>query len=247
MDFGFSLDVYGDVAVVGARTHGAGGTNAGAVYIFKHADGVWTEEQRLAASDAAAFDQFGVSVSVYDDVLLAGALQNDEGATNTGAVYVFRDVDGVWTEEERLLASDGLAFDQFGSAVAVYPGIALVGVWHDDHAGASSGSAYVIGIANPTGTVTEDLGLPTEVPLLEAFPNPFTSETTIRFTAPQTMDVSVRIYDLLGREVARLLDGVVPVGTQSLRFAAGRLPGGMYVYRLETAEGISSGTLHVLE
>ncbi len=67
-----------------------------------------------------------------------------------------------------------------------------------------------------------------------SYPNPFNPVTTIRFTLPQASDVSVRVYDILGRQVATLLQGPMEAGTHGVRFEAGDLPSGTYFYRINT-------------
>lgn len=66
-----------------------------------------------------------------------------------------------------------------------------------------------------------------------AYPNPFTSSATIGFTLPTAQQVRLTVYDVLGRRVATLIDGVRQAGDQTVRFDASSLPSGMYLYRLE--------------
>lgn len=74
-----------------------------------------------------------------------------------------------------------------------------------------------------------------------SYPNPFTPATTIRFTLPEAADASLVVYDILGREVAMLVDGPMEAGTHAVRFEAGHLPSGTYFYRLEV------GSAHLVE
>ena len=83
------------------------------------------------------------------------------------------------------------------------------------------------------GTPNEsELGLPNAVILQGNYPNPFTLSTTISFTIPFSGDIDLRVYDVLGREVARLMDGFLTAGTHKLAWNASGFPGGVYVYRL---------------
>lgn len=67
-----------------------------------------------------------------------------------------------------------------------------------------------------------------------AYPNPFNPTTTIQFTLPEAAAVSLVVYDMLGREVKRLVDGELATGNHEVVFDAGNLPSGMYVYQLIT-------------
>jgi hypothetical protein len=144
--FGISVAVSGDTAVIGAfYDDHAGGSDAGSAYIFTRTGGVWTQQAKLTASDAATFELFGSSVAVSSDTAVIGA-QNDDhaGGTDAGSAYVFTRTGGVWTQQQKLTASDAAASDHFGRAVAVSGGTAVVGAFGDDHAGGiGAGSAYV--------------------------------------------------------------------------------------------------------
>ena len=87
------------------------------------------------------------------------------------------------------------------------------------------------------GALTAQAGaleaVPTAYALEAAYPNPFNPTTEIRFALPEAADVRLTVYDALGREVARLVDGPVGAGHQHATFDAGGLPSGLYLYRLE--------------
>ncbi|MBO6576247.1 MAG: T9SS type A sorting domain-containing protein [Rhodothermales bacterium] len=86
-----------------------------------------------------------------------------------------------------------------------------------------------------SSTDTEDAAeLPTEWALEQNYPNPFNPVTTIAFAMPESADVRLAVYDLLGREVALLVHGVVEAGRHEVRFDAGGLPSGTYLYRLDS-------------
>ncbi len=81
-------------------------------------------------------------------------------------------------------------------------------------------------------TSAESDELPTEVSLSQNYPNPFNPQTTIEYALPQASDVSLIVYDMLGREVTTLLEGPQAAGQHMVRFDASGLPNGAYVYRL---------------
>ena len=101
-----------------------------------------------------------------------------------------------------------------------------------------SGSDMTCVDANKAGATlaAQDRALeavPTAYALEAAYPNPFNPTTEIRYALPEAADVRLTVYDGLGREVARLVDGPVGAGHQQATFDAGGLPSGLYLYRLE--------------
>jgi len=76
--------------------------------------------------------------------------------------------------------------------------------------------------------------LPSGVTLYPAYPNPFNPATTIRYRLDTSQQVRLRVFDLLGRQVALLADGMMPAGEHAVQFEAGQLASGVYIYRLET-------------
>ncbi len=93
---------------------------------------------------------------------------------------------------------------------------------------------FTVDVISVTGT--EDEELPTEVELSRNYPNPFNPQTTIDYALPQAGDVSLIVYDMLGREVEVLVDGPKTAGRHTVRFGANDLPNGVYVYRLAAGE-----------
>ncbi len=96
---------------------------------------------------------------------------------------------------------------------------------------------YVIVLYYYGVVATERSTLPEGYALEQNYPNPFQRATTIRYSLPQPGKVRLVVYDLLGREVARLVDREVPAGTHAIRFEPNGLASGLYFYRLETPEG----------
>jgi hypothetical protein len=109
-------------------------------------------EEKLTASDGAAGDWFGVSVSISDDgtTALIGASGDDDNGLDSGSAYVFK-YNGLTWVEEKLTASDGAADDLFGGSVSISDDATttLIGAYADDDNGLNSGSAYVFQISSP--------------------------------------------------------------------------------------------------
>lgn len=151
--FGQSISVSGDVAVVGAVGADVGGnSDQGAAYVFyrdRNGPDAWGQVAKLTASDGAAGDNFGVSVSVSGDTAVVGAYWATVGGHEyRGAAYVFdRDQGGTdtWGQVFKLTAADGAEGDEFGTSVSLSGDTALVGAPYAD-AGVGmedQGAAYV--------------------------------------------------------------------------------------------------------
>ncbi|HEY3296450.1 MAG TPA: T9SS type A sorting domain-containing protein [bacterium] len=93
-----------------------------------------------------------------------------------------------------------------------------------------------------TQAVTPDQNhaLVTEYDLRQNFPNPFNPTTTISFDLPEAGHVSLRVYDVAGREVASLVNGPMAAGRQQVSFEGRNLPSGLYFYCLKTGSGFSA-------
>jgi nucleoside-specific outer membrane channel protein Tsx len=141
--FGSSVAISGDLALIGASLDDDGGDRSGSAYVFDRLGGNWSQVAKLAASDAAAGDQFGLSVAISGDLALIGAPLDDDGGDRSGSAYVFDRLGGNWSQVAKLTASDAAAGDQFGLSVAISGHLALVGANLDDDGVVESGSAYV--------------------------------------------------------------------------------------------------------
>ncbi len=92
-------------------------------------------------------------------------------------------------------------------------------------------------ISGATG-VEENEITPTNFILHQNYPNPFNPSTTISFTIPKSNYVTLKVYDVLGREVAELVNGDLQAGSHSINFDASRLSSGTYFYRLQAGNGV---------
>jgi len=88
----------------------------------------------------------------------------------------------------------------------------------------------------PGGRITNYLETPKQYSLLQNFPNPFNPSTTIHYELPIATMVILKVYNIIGQEVATLVDGMQEAGYRSVKFNSGNLPSGIYTYR------ISAGT-----
>lgn len=137
-DFGVSVAISGDHAIVGASFDDAA---TGSAYLFRRSGDSWFQFDKLTADDAASGDLFGTSVAVSGDHAIVGA----PGAGASGAAYVFRRNGASWDQVVELIADDVAPASRFGASVAISSAHAIVGAPDDDAGGTLgfAGSAYV--------------------------------------------------------------------------------------------------------
>jgi hypothetical protein len=147
--FGYAvaLNDAGTVALVGAPQDKKDNLPSGAAYVFVKGTGGWTLNKKLVASDLAATDWFGAAVALSADgnTALVGAHAEDAKGTNSGSAYVFVRGTNGWSQQKKLIPSDGASQDRFGEEVVLSANgsTALIGAAGNDDKGANSGSAYV--------------------------------------------------------------------------------------------------------
>jgi hypothetical protein len=175
--FGASVALAGDTLAVGAygeasAAQGVDGdqeddsaASSGAVYVFRRAGTTWQQEAYLKASNTGAGDFFGGSVALSGDTLAVGAPaedsaaqgvggdQDDDSATDSGAVYVFRRSGSSWQQEVYLKASSTGAGDYFGYHLALSSDTLAVGAPYEDSAAQGVGGDQDDDSATDSGAV----------------------------------------------------------------------------------------------
>ncbi|HEX3046823.1 MAG TPA: LamG-like jellyroll fold domain-containing protein, partial [Bacillota bacterium] len=150
--FGNAVAISGNLTVVGAPLDDNNlGTDVGKAYIFERdGSGSWNQVGTLTANDGAASNQFGAKVAISGKTILIGTPLDDQNGSDAGAVYVYGKSLNTWTQQRKIIGSDGVANDHFGGAVAISGNVALIGVKNDDSKGADSGSVsfYNVNISN---------------------------------------------------------------------------------------------------
>ena len=150
-NFGSSVSIDGDTLVIGASGLN---TYRGAAYVFRRntpgsLTSGWTQVTKLTASDGAANDLFGITLSISGDTVAIGARDDDDNnASNSGSAYIFtRDTSGSltsgWTQRAKLTANDAGGSDKFGESVSIDGDAVVIGAPRDNDLGADSGSAYI--------------------------------------------------------------------------------------------------------
>ncbi|MEE8154057.1 MAG: hypothetical protein V3T53_03740 [Phycisphaerales bacterium] len=138
--FGYSVAINGDIAIVGAFHDD---NSSGSTYLFDIATGKQTAKR--LADDGAPGDHFGWSVAISGNTAVVGAKFDDENGNNSGSAYLFDTTTG--DQLFKLLPEDGALTDEFGISVAISGTIAVVGAWRHADNGVNSGSAYLFDAA----------------------------------------------------------------------------------------------------
>ena len=147
-DFGFSVGISGNTAIVGAYRDDDNGIESGSAYLFDATTG--TQRAKLLPSDGAAGDFFGYSVAISGNTAIVGARYDDDNGSDSGSAYLFDIVSGA--QIAKLLPSDGAIGDYFGDSVALSNNTAIIGAHRDDDNGLKSGSAYLFDITSGAQT-----------------------------------------------------------------------------------------------
>jgi FG-GAP repeat/IPT/TIG domain len=161
-EFGSSVAISGNTIVVGSVAAGAvGDAYQGFVYVFTRDGTIWTQQQKLTASDGAFGDQFGCSVAISGDTVVAGAAADAVGANSEqGSAYVFTRDGTIWSQQAHLIANDGAAHDFFGCSVAISGDSAAIGSSWGSAGGAGHGAAYIFTRSGSTWTPQAELAAP---------------------------------------------------------------------------------------
>jgi hypothetical protein len=197
---------------------------------------------------AMAIDQTGgVNIIFYDD---------RNTSADSAEIILARSTDGGTTWTERLISDHrfrpnpivGGSSHYQGDHIALLPvGTKLYAFWMDDFSGLYQVWLAIIDLISDV--VDEGpSGHPLEFKLLQNYPNPFNPSTTIQFTIPIGTygRTSLRIYDVLGREVTTLVNEVKQPGTYSVQYDGSGLVSGIYFYRLRSGDFISTRKLLLL-
>ncbi len=140
-NFGISVAIANNLIVVGAYQDDDNGLETGSSYIFELSGSNW-QETKIIPTDGFSFDRFGTSVSIFDNRIVVGAVDDATNGENSGAIFI-NDWDGSNWTSTKLIASDGDVNDRFGTSVSVGLDRIVVGSPGDDDNGTSSGSAYI--------------------------------------------------------------------------------------------------------
>jgi hypothetical protein len=151
--FGHSVALSGDgtTALIGSNSNNnPNGTGAGLVYVFTQSGNTWLQSTKLLSEDGDEDDLFGSSIGVSADgttAVIGARGDEDPNGTGAGSAYLFKQSNGNWNQQRKLVPDDGGESDEFGGSVSVSADsttaiIGATGVWKPDEDEDFAGAAY---------------------------------------------------------------------------------------------------------
>lgn len=232
--FADAIDIDNGLIAVGAPYRSVVWDFSGAAYVFNATTG---EQLHFIFPDEVwDRDHFGISISINNGVVAIGSQEDDDNGFDSGSAYLYDALTG--NEISKLLASDGVEFDLFGTSVAIDGDVTVVGAkgYTESH----TGSAYVYS-GTTNGIEGMDSNLSENFALNQNYPNPFNPLTIISYELLEDSYVSVTIYDLLGNVINNLVSINQSSGYKSVQWNATNNLGqpvsaGVYLYSIETKD-----------
>lgn len=147
-----------------------------------------------------------------------------------------------------LSTNNGMNWSAVGSGLASDPVLSLTVSGTNLFAGLAHGKVYRRSLGEMVTSVNRFSGdVPARFALEQNYPNPFNPSTEIVYSQPSSSFVTLKVFDALGREIATLVNDFRPQGTYTVPFNASGLSSGLYVYRLQAGNFVSSKKMVVMK
>lgn len=246
-----SLSSDGNTVIVGGYGDNGG---LGAAWVFTRSGDVWSQQgDKLVGTGAVGIPiAQGYSVSIASDgntAIVGGYADN----SHVGAAWVFNRNGNVWSQQGLKLVGTGASgIARQGTSVSLSSDgtTAIVG---GDYDNTGVGAAWVF-TQSGSAVGEQTAEVPQQTSLEQNYPNPFNPETRIGYTIAGirgkglgTSDVKLAVYDLLGREVAVLVNEKKAPGNYTATFDAAGLATGVYLYRLTAGNSIQTCAMLLLK
>ena len=261
--FGYSLSSFTIPDNMSTPNHllfvGATGTNhdagqTGSVHLFAERDGEWVYENEILNDQVADNGHFGHSLATnpLGDLFVGATRTHAKPERQTGSVFAYRieRSDNMFslTPNLEITASPSTSYHHFGAVVSATDRFLLVSSPYDDRDGLTNSGSIQFYSSKSVDNEQQEPEIISTFELFQNYPNPFNPTTTIRYQLPTSAEVTLRVYDLLGREVAVLVNQEMKMaGRYQLTFDAGRLASGMYLYRLTAGSQVFTKKLMVIK
>jgi hypothetical protein len=253
--------------LVWSRTYG-GDRADGAYEVQQTTDGGYILAGFTLSFGAGSSDFYVVKTDASGDTVWTSTYG---GTSDDGANAIQQTADGgfivagwTWSSGSRNLYLEGIKISLFGVMFWAYlhegnveggaysvrqtrdRGYVMAGTAYPQ--GSQTGDAMLVRLeAEQTATELMEVGLPGEYTLHQNWPNPFNPVTRISYDLPRASRVSLRVFDLTGREVAAIAGGMQAAGTHTILFDGSHLASGVYFVRLEAEDFASTRKMVVLK
>lgn len=134
-NFGNSVSIFGNYAIVGAPFFDWTLANQGGVFVFLRTGTTWAWQMRITAVDGGADDHFGAAVSLNNDYAIIGAPGDDGAYTDQGSAYIYLRNGTTWSKQEKMYANDNQLNANYGNSVDIEGEYAIVGAIYQNVAG----------------------------------------------------------------------------------------------------------------
>ncbi len=242
-----SLSSDGNTAIMGGSSDSS---SAGAAWVFTRSGGVWSQQGgKLVGTGAVGNAHQGTSVSLSSDgntAIVGGTYDNPIAGNTAGAMWVFTRSGVVWTQQgSKLVGNDAIGTANQGTSVSLSSdGNTAIEGGIGDNSGAGAAWVFVNG---QVGVDEDEESIPAQFALEQNYPNPFNPSTTIKFGLPTASQVTLSVYDILGREVSVLVNEKKAAGSYKVRFDASGLASGMYLCWLKAENFVQTRKLLLLK
>ncbi len=201
----------------GFYSFGFGGTNSG-LYSLPYGSSNWTKDIDNFYTSEVAYNPNNPS-EIYSSSFNAGIYRSTDGGNSWNSI----------SNSLPYSISDAVCFD----SNKVFAAFRNAGIWETN--------SLITGIKNENGK------LPSTFSLSQNFPNPFNPTTTINYSIPKSSFVSIKVYDLLGKEVATIVNEEKTAGNYSVTFNANKFSSGIYFYRMQSGKYAEAKKLILLK
>ncbi|HSL89726.1 MAG TPA: T9SS type A sorting domain-containing protein [Ignavibacteriaceae bacterium] len=231
LSLGTSLTINDNYVFVGTAGHPSYNL-PGKVYIYNYSEPVLEFAQIIETGDNYFNDRFGGCLYSKGDSLLVGALFDTVKNKDCGTAYLFVNDKGKWYKKYKVYPSDEINTSGFGAAGILTEDKIFVGAHLTRVNGIRTGSVFIYS-SEPLSVVDESTYDINNFYLSQNYPNPFNPVTQIQFSVKQTGWVTVKVFDILGSEVAVLVNSNKEPGYYNVNFDASNLSSGVYIYTLQ--------------
>lgn len=204
----------------------------GRVIIYEKNGNGWRKVQEINAPDDSSDNSFGSSLSLSENRLLVGSYLGMENNIRIGKAYLYTFENAFWKFDRKFIALDGGDWEYYGRSVAIENDLIVIGANAAKINGINTGATYVYTEQEPL-TAVKDKIIIDDYKLYQNFPNPFNPSTTIKYQIPKNGFVTLKVYDILGKEVKNLVNEYKTNGRYEVMFNAADLVSGVYFYQIK--------------